>query len=95
MTTLSLELLTPSEVLANESKVDEIVIPANWGQMGILPQHTDFVTTLTEGELSYRVGTKKKTHNILGGLFKIKNGRATILLDGVMATVTPIKSARH
>jgi len=91
---LDLEILTPNEVLAKESSVDEILIPAFWGQMGILPQHTDFVTTLTEGKLSYRVGGKSKSHNITGGLIAIKNGKATILVDSLIATVTPIESAR-
>ncbi|MBF0105839.1 MAG: hypothetical protein HQM16_10990 [Deltaproteobacteria bacterium] len=92
--TLAFELLTPREVLAKEASVDEIIIPAHWGQMDILPQHTDFVTTLTQGELTYRVGTKKETHNILGGLLTIKGDQATVLVDGVLAKVTPIKPAR-
>ncbi len=91
---LELEILTPKEVLAKENKVDEIVIPAAWGQMGVLPMYTDFVTALTPGELTYRVGTNKKSHNITGGLFVVKNGVATILVDGLMATVTQIDDAR-
>lgn len=91
---LELEILTPKEILAKENNVDEIVIPAAWGQMGILPMHTDFVTSLTPGELTYRVGGNKKSHNITGGLLAVKNGVATILVDGLMATVTQIDDAR-
>lgn len=87
---LELEILTPKEILAREGKIDEVVIPAQWGQMDILPQHTDFITSLTSGELTYRVGTNKKSHNITGGLFVVKDGKVTILVDGLMATVTQL-----
>lgn len=91
---LELEILTPGEVLAKEPSVDEILIPAHWGQMGILPQYTDFITTLTPGELTYRAGSKKKSHNISGGVIAIKEGKATVLVDSLLATVTPIEEAR-
>lgn len=92
---LELEILTPKEVLAKESSVDEITIPAYWGQMGILPQYTDYVTTLTSGEITYRVGPNKQSHNISGGLITIKNGKATILVDSLIATITNIDKARE
>ena len=92
---LELEILTPKEVLAKESSVDEVVIPAHWGQMDVLPGHTDFVTTLTKGEITYRVGANKKSHNISGGLITIKGDKATVLVDSLIATVTNIDEARE
>lgn len=91
---LELEILTPKEVLAKESSVAEVTIPASWGQMEILPQHTDYMTSLVQGELSYTVGSTRRAHNITGGLIVVKDGKATILADNVYATVTPIGSAR-
>ena len=66
-----------------------------WGQMGILPMHADYTTTLTSGELTYRVAGKLKSHNITSGLITVKSGKATVLVDGLMATVTNIETARH
>lgn len=91
---LELEILTPKEILAKEPSVQEIIIPALWGQMGILPQYTDYVTTLTSGEISYKVGAESKTHNISGGMIAIKDGKATVLVDSLLATVTNIQDAR-
>jgi len=91
---LELEILTPNEVLAKETSVDEVVIPAEWGQMDIFPEHTDFITTLTGGELLYRAGGNEKKHNITGGLIAIKDNKATVLVDGLLATVTNIDDAR-
>lgn len=94
MATLELEILTPREIVARESQVTGIMIPANWGQMDILPQHADYVTSLTQGTVSYRIGTKQQSHNISGGMIAIKNGKATILVDSLLATVTDIKQAK-
>lgn len=91
---LELEILAPDTVLAKEVSVDEILIPAHWGQMGILPQHADYMTTLNRGEITYRVGSKEISHNITGGLMVVKQGKATVLVDGLMATVTPLEQAR-
>lgn len=89
---LELEILTPNQVLAKEPEVDELIIPASWGQMDILPMHTDFVTALTEGEVIYRSQGSEKRHGISGGLLRIKDGKAAILADGLLATVRPIKA---
>lgn len=94
MLSLKLEILTPEEVLANEDEVHEIIIPAEWGQMDILPQHADYVTKLARGQLVYRNGENKKSHNIIGGLIAIKDGKATILVEGLLASVTSLDEAR-
>jgi F-type H+-transporting ATPase subunit epsilon len=86
-----LEIVTPKEVIAKVA-ADEIIIPAAWGQMDILPQHTDYITTLTEGELTYRRGAEKKTHRITGGLMTVHGNHATVLVDGLLADVVDIKS---
>jgi F-type H+-transporting ATPase subunit epsilon len=79
---IDLEIVAPNALLASE-QVDEIVIPAAWGQMDILPQYADFVTTLTAGELIYRKGTERKAYQITGGLLTIAKDKATILVDGL------------
>lgn len=92
---IDLEIVSPNETLAKESGVTEVVIPANWGQMDVMPQYADFVTTLTQGELSYKKGGEKRSYNITGGLFTISKDKATVLVDGIMATVTSLDEARN
>ena len=87
---IAFEIVTPSQSLAT-GQADEIVIPAAWGQMDILPQYADFVTTMLAGELIYRVGNERKSFAITGGLFTIAKDKATILVDGLLAD----KNALH
>lgn len=86
---MELEIVTPNGQLAKGS-VDELIVPGYWGQLDILPQHTDFITILTVGLLSYRMGESKQSHNISGGLLTITGNKVTVLVDGLMATVTPL-----
>lgn len=91
MASLEIEVISPNETLAEVSGVSELIIPATWGQMDILPEHADYMTTLAQGELKYVTeGGKANTLNITGGLLTVSNNKATILVDGTIATVTSI-----
>jgi len=78
MNTLTLEILSPQQVIANEVAVSQIVIPAHWGQMCILPGHTAFATLLTKGLVRYQAGQQTHEHNIDGGFFVIKDNTALV-----------------
>ena len=95
MNQIELEVVTPNETVAKETGVTEVIIPAEWGQMDVLPQHTEYMTTLRQGELSYKIAGEKKTLNITGGLFTIAHNKATVLADGLFATVTSLEEARN
>ncbi len=81
MTKLELEIHTPQKTLAKEDAVSQITIPAHWGQMGILPNHTHFITELTKGTVKFLVNDIEKKHEISSGLFVIKDNKATILAE--------------
>jgi F-type H+-transporting ATPase subunit epsilon len=78
---LNLQIYSPSQTLLNETDVSEVLIPANWGQMGILPGHTDYITTLTKGVITYKISDSEKSHEIDGGFFEVKKNKATILVS--------------
>lgn len=92
---IELEIVSPNEIVAKESGVTEVIIPALWGQMDVLPQYTEYMTTLRQGELTYKKGGEKRSFNITGGLFTISKDKATVLVDGLMATVTSLNEARN
>lgn len=94
MNQIELEIVSPTEILAKESGVTEVIIPALWGQMDVLPQYADFVTTLSSGEITFKKDGEKKSYNITGGLFTIAKDKATALVDGTLATVTSLDEAR-
>ncbi|MCA1796838.1 MAG: F0F1 ATP synthase subunit epsilon [Geobacteraceae bacterium] len=52
---LKLEMVTPYKQVLSE-EVDEVVMPGQMGELGILPGHTPLLTTLKVGEFTYRKG---------------------------------------
>jgi F-type H+-transporting ATPase subunit epsilon len=73
---LTLEIVTPDHAVAH-AEVDEIVLPASAGEIGILPGHTPALVGLQVGELWYRRGAE--THHLAVGF-----GFAEILPDRVI-----------
>lgn len=92
---IELEIVAPNRVVASESGVTEISLPGSVGQLGILPDHTEFMTSLGTGTLSYKKGGSVQTFNISGGLFTINKNRATVLVENLLATITDIGDARR
>lgn len=79
--TLSLEILSPTKVLVREMVVDEVVCPAQWGQIDVLPGHADYVTTLVAGEIIYRIGSTKKSTTISGGILCVEAQKITATVE--------------
>ncbi len=77
-TTLTLEIVTPDQSLVTD-KVDEVVVPAAEGYLGILPGHTPLLATLAIGELWFRKGARKSHVAIAGGFVEVQPNRVTIL----------------
>jgi len=79
-TALALEIVTPEKALVREN-VDEVQIPGSQGYLGILPGHTPLLTTLTVGELWYRVGQEKHWLSIAEGFAEVLPDRVTVLAN--------------
>ena len=77
-TSLVLEIVTPDHSLVTE-KVDEVVVPAAEGYLGILPGHTPLLATLSIGEMWYRKGGEKTYVSLAGGFLEILPDKVTIL----------------
>lgn len=75
-----LEIVTPERVLVRE-EVDEAVVPAEDGYLGVLPGHTPLVATLKGGDLWYRKGQDKTHLEIPGGFAEVLPDRVTILAE--------------
>ena len=81
-TKLHLEISTPEKPILKES-VDEVVIPALRGELGVLPGHTTLLTTLGEGVLMLTSEGIARSMEISGGIAEICNDQVTILADHV------------
>lgn len=77
-TSLTLEIVTPDHSLVTD-KVDEVVVPAAEGYLGVLPGHTPLLATLSIGEMWYRRGNEKVYLSLAGGFLEVLPDKVTIL----------------
>jgi F-type H+-transporting ATPase subunit epsilon len=75
---LTLEIVTPDRALAHD-EVDEIVLPAARGCIGVLPGHTPALVDLEVGELWFRRGTEKTFLAVAFGVAEILPDRVIVL----------------
>ena len=75
-----LKIITHERIVF-EGEVDEIVIQAQTGQMGILKDHIPLTTVLEIGVTKVRQGDKERFFATMGGVFQFKDDIATILTD--------------
>ncbi len=82
---LEVKIITPSKVFLDAPKVEYVQLPGAKGQLGIYPDHADFITTLSEGVVRYKeAGSQKEEALAVGwGYLQIKSGKASLLLDRV------------
>jgi F-type H+-transporting ATPase subunit epsilon len=77
-THLALEIVTPERPLVRE-RVDEVIVPAAEGYLGVLPGHTPLLAMLDIGQLSYRKGQEMFYLLVAFGFAEILPDRVTIL----------------
>ena len=77
-TKILLEIVTPDRALVRE-EVDEVVVPAFDGYLGVLPGHTPLLATLKVGELWYRQGQEKHYLAVAFGFLEVLPDHVTVL----------------
>ena len=77
-TKLTLEIVTPDRSLVRE-EVDEVVVPAYDGYLGVLPGHTPLLAVLKVGELTYRKGAETFHLLVAFGFVEVLPDRVTVL----------------
>lgn len=76
--TLQLEIVTPERVLLSQ-KVDEVVAPGYFGEFGVLPEHTPFITIMEIGLVRFRMGDEEKEVVVSGGFVEVLDNKVVIL----------------
>ena len=83
MQKLHLQIITPQKPVLDK-EVDFVVLPASKGELGILPGHTQYITTLKLGVLRYKIGEETETFALLGGIAEIENNRVSVFAEGAV-----------
>jgi F-type H+-transporting ATPase subunit epsilon len=77
---LTLEVVTPERRVIRSSAV-EVQLPGLDGYLGILPGHAPLLTTMGDGELSYREGSTTRYAVVLGGYTEVLAERVIVLAE--------------
>ena len=83
---IDLEIVSPEKLLLSQA-VDMVVIPAEEGEMGVLPMHAPMIVTLREGTIRlYTNGQVTDRLQVSGGFAEVTPTRVRVLAD----TVVPV-----
>lgn len=73
-------IMTPDEIFWNE-QAEEIILPTNTGQMGVLTNHAPIITALDIGVMSIRTNKDWTSVALMGGFALVKQNQITILVN--------------
>jgi len=65
-------------------KVDRFFAQAANGEVGVLPHHTQFITTLKSGEVRVLSGDEVSYFYVSGGVLEVQPDVATVLADSAL-----------
>ena len=64
-----------------DAEVDEVILPASDGEIGVLPGHTPLLATLRIGQLRYRTGNRVERLVISWGFAEVLPERVIVLAE--------------
>jgi len=77
---LDICIMAPDRVFL-ETQVEEVILPTNTGQIGVLSNHTPLLTGLDIGIMLVREKTEWESIALMGGFALIKENKVTILVN--------------
>lgn len=79
---LNICVITPEEIFLDE-QAEEIILPTNTGQMGVLSNHAPLITALDIGVMLVRQNKNWTSLVLMGGFALIKQNKITVLVNEV------------
>ena len=73
-------IMTPDRIFWND-QAEEIILPTNTGQMGVLTNHAPLITALDIGVTLIRSKTEWIPVALMGGFALVKQNQVTILVN--------------
>jgi ATP synthase F1 epsilon subunit len=72
--------MTPDKIFCNQ-KAEEIILPTNTGQMGVLTNHAPLITALEIGVMLMRTNKEWSSTALMGGFALVKQNQVTLLVN--------------
>jgi F-type H+-transporting ATPase subunit epsilon len=79
--------MTPDKIFWDE-QAEEIILPTNTGQMGVLTKHAPLITALDIGVMSIRKNNSWNFVALMNGFASIQNDKVTILVNSAESKET-------
>lgn len=77
---LQICIMTPDQIFFNEP-ADEIILPTNTGQMGVLSNHAPLITALDIGVMLIRKQNTWSSLALMGGFALVQQNQVTVLVN--------------
>nr|AIT94554.1 CF1 epsilon subunit of ATP synthase [Chlorosarcina brevispinosa] len=77
---LYVNMMTPDRIFLNE-QAEEIILPTNSGQMGVLTNHAPLITALDVGAMLIRTKNEWISVAVMGGFALVKQNQITVLVN--------------
>ena len=84
---LQICIMTPDKIFW-EKEVEEIILPTNTGQIGVLVNHAPLITALDIGLMSVRENNSWYSFALMNGFASIQNNKVTILVNSAESKET-------
>ena len=78
--TMQLDVVSAEESIFSGA-VQELLAPGVMGDLGIMPRHSQLITTLKAGELRYKTDDGEVSLFVAGGVMEVQPSIVTILAD--------------
>ena len=78
--TMHLDVVSAEESLFS-GLVEEVIAPGTMGDLGIMPRHSQLITTLKAGELQYKTKDGMVSLFVAGGIMEVQPSIVTVLTD--------------
>jgi len=77
---LQICIMTPDQIFFNEP-ADEIILPTNTGQMGVLANHAPLISALDIGVMLVRKQNTWSSIALMGGFALVQQNQVTVLVN--------------
>lgn len=81
---LSIEVVSPMGLVFSADNVVFVKVKGSRGDVGILPNHTNYVTSLGEGQMLVRFSDgKEDSYFVNGGFLEIRNNKIIVIAEDI------------
>lgn len=77
---MHLSIVTPEKKIFDD-EINSLTVRTTNGEITVLPQHVDLLTTVTPGEVTIRKDNKEQYMAVTGGFLEVTKSGITILAD--------------